>query len=98
MVDDKSINGGTYAWFGLVGYVILADAILYYMTIKKKKINTDTMSAVFNQSLTKPRTKFIIPAVWSLLTLHLFKPYLPSKIQNLDPITGFGRFIANQLE
>ena len=98
MVDDKSINGGVYAWFGLVGYVVIADAILCYMTARKSKKNVDTMSTVFNQSLTQPRTKFIIPAAWSLLTLHLFKPYLPSNIQNLDPITGFGRFIADQLQ
>lgn len=73
----------SYAWGGLVLYVIVADALL----IKNRRL---TMSAVFREARVHPRKRWPVTASWALLTAHLFTK------TKYDPISIAGNWLAKK--
>jgi hypothetical protein len=45
------------------------------------------MSHVFGDAIQDPIRGGPVVAMWTVLTLHLFKPYLPKSTHKFDPIT-----------
>jgi len=87
------------AWEGLFGYVILADTILLILkkTQKNSNISYKTLSTAFNDALIESDKGKILSLAWVGLTLHLFKSFLPKKIQKLDPATAIVTYIYNRI-
>jgi hypothetical protein len=86
-----------YAWAGLAGYIIGVDTLFTFIKKNKGKHHYVTMSVVFNEALTKERTKIIVPIASIIVNLHLFKPYLPEILHKLDPITGFATYLSSYI-
>ncbi len=73
----------SYAWAGIVGYVIAADAILI-------KSHRKTMSAVFREAIHHPSKRWPVTISWVLLTAHLFTK------TKYDPISLVGKWLAEK--
>jgi hypothetical protein len=73
----------SYAWAGLVLYVLAADTIL----IKSRR---KTMSSVFREAIHHPTKRLPVTMSWGLLTAHLFTT------TKYDPISIAGRWLANK--
>lgn len=73
----------SYAWAGLVAYVIVADALL----IKNRRL---TMSTVFREARHHPRKRWPVAVSWALLTAHLFTK------TKYDPISMAGSWLAQK--
>lgn len=78
------ISNPSRAWMGLVGYIIVSDAILV-------KIKDRTMSSAFRDSIHHPRRRWPVTASWLLLTLHLFTRC------KYDPISIIGKMLADKV-
>lgn len=94
---------GGWAWVGLANYVILADSVLALIEQIAKEENEfsegnySSMSVVFDGWNNHPRYRWLTLAGWSVLTMHLFKSYLPKELHILDPITFLGDTIVDNV-
>lgn len=61
---------GELGWVGLVGYVVLIDAIAWKNQTKNKK--DETMSVAFGRSLQHPVARIGTLLAWGMVTAHLF--------------------------
>jgi hypothetical protein len=75
------LSNPSKAWLGLVGFVIVSDAVLI-------KIKDRTMSSAFRDAIHHPRRRWPVSISWALLTLHLFTR------TKYDPISIAGRLLA----
>jgi hypothetical protein len=87
---------GAWSWIGLGAFVIAADTILSVADayFKLEQSQYATMSVVFNDVIADGAGKWPATLFWSLLTLHLFKPYLPKEIHKFDPFTGIAEMLS----
>ena len=74
----------SYAWTGLVGYVIAADVVL--VTFERKGLEGfGTMSSAFRDSLAHPVKRWPVIVAWGLLTFHLFDFFFPERVRRVEP-------------
>lgn len=64
-MEDGKLTSATKFWIGLVGYVLLADGILW-------RRGHHTMSVQFGKWVQTRRGKLTCGAIWGGLTAHLF--------------------------
>ncbi len=72
------------AWFGLVGYITIAEALLM-------KYKRTTMSTGFRECIYHPKKRWPVSLSWLLLTAHLFVN------MKYDPIKLVGRMLAKKI-
>lgn len=72
----------SFAWIGLVIYVVSVDATLIVYERKGFK-RSYTMSTAFRNALSHPWKRWPVIIVWSLLTLHLFDFFLHRAVDDL---------------
>jgi len=87
---------GAWGWVSLFAHIAVLDAALSWMK-KSDKERYATLSGVFNDNVAHELNRWPITVGWSVLTLHLFKYYLPEDVRKLDPITGFAELLEDIL-
>ena len=86
----------SYAWTGLVGYVIVADVVL--VTFERKGLEGfGTMSSAFRDSLAHPVKRWPVIVAWGLLTFHLFDFFFPERVRRVEPGRACVRLIEQIL-
>jgi len=79
--EDSKKNWSTFAWYGLVGYVFMADIAL-------ELSGNELMTDAWHRALRHPVARWGVIAAWTFTTKHLFfRNFLPK----IDP---FGAMLS----
>lgn len=94
---SKRLKPATWAWVGLVVYIVSADTFLLVQEFNNKE-NYYTMSSCFRYALKHPLRRWPVIIIWLMLTFHLFDFFFPERVRRFEPIGAVGRSSMNNLK